>query len=236
MRKWAYTMFKHSEVMEMPLWLRKIVVALITVFTLGLVTPPANFLANVSGSTSKANLVNSNSEDATKDTIQNVTLSVEQSNTEPNYRLPWPEVAAGLESEENIDTYFMDYSKYHVNQQAMTKFGERISSKIGEQFTNEISPKIYEAIELFTKEVSEDSIPHLTITEKPSSGYGEKIFHIYDVRDGADRFRVHVRREHPPQNGYWFSFHYHTISDQFQAHHDLGKIFWDNNTPPKWMA
>ena len=63
-----------------------------------------------------------------------------------------------------------------------------------------------------------------------------KIFHVYNRLTGEDLLRFHVRRDHPPQDGYWFNFHYHTAEDGFQSHHELGSIYWDRNTPPDWMS
>ncbi|MGM9926871.1 MAG: YpjP family protein [Bacillus sp. (in: firmicutes)] len=116
------------------------------------------------------------------------------------------------------------------------KFGERIKPRIEEEFTNVILPKIEEAIALYVNEYPESELKHLTISEKPASGVGEKIFHIYDHNSGQDLIRFHVRRENVPQQGHWFNFHYHTEQDQFAAHHELGSIYWDTNTPPHWAS
>jgi hypothetical protein len=82
----------------------------------------------------------------------------------------------------------------------------------------------------------EEQLHYLAVTENPSGGMGERIFHIYRVDSGEDIIRFHVRREHPPQDGYWFQFHYHTYHDDFQTHYELGKIYWDKNTPPQWRT
>lgn len=218
----------------MPQWLRKVIVVSITIFTLGLVSPPTNFLAAPTSSSSRTDVVKTETKQAVSN--NHIHSVVEEISIEPDFQLPWPEIAADLAAEESIQAYFIDYSNYHLENQAMLKFGERISERIGEQFTKEIKPNVQKAIESFTENLNVEDIPYLTISDQPSSGYGEKIFHIYDNRDGADRFRFHVRREHPPQSGFWFSFHYHTAEDQFRTHHELGKIYWDKNTPPKWMA
>jgi hypothetical protein len=82
----------------------------------------------------------------------------------------------------------------------------------------------------------EESLANLKVTETPGGGLSEKIFHITNSKANEDVIRFHVRRDHPPQQGYWFNFHYHTHHDNFQAHHELGSIYWNKNTPPKWMT
>jgi hypothetical protein len=221
----------------MPLWLRKLVVVLITVFTLGLVTPPTHFLTGDSESTSKADVVKTNADknDEESDLGYQLTTTLDAEQY-IDYQLPWPEIAASISSSEDINTHFLNYTKHHADKQTMVKFGERIQNKVGQDYLHEISPKIEEVITSLCNDLNTDTIRNLAVSNKPSSGYGEKIFHIYDIRDGSDQLRVHVRREHPPQDGYWFTFHYHTAEDNFQSHNNLGKLYWDKNMPPKWMA
>lgn len=219
----------------MPLWLRKLVVVLITVFTLGLVTPPAHFLTGDSNSTSKADLINSSSDKSDDDGQQEYKHVGHTSSQVIDYQLPWPEIAASI-SNEDLNTQFLDYAKKRADQQTMLKFGERIQNRLADDYMQEISPKIEEVVASYFDGLNEETIRNLAITNSPSAGYGEKIFNIYDVRDGNDQFRMHVRREHPPKDGYYFSFHYHTAKDEFQSHNQIGKLYWDKNMPPKWMA
>jgi hypothetical protein len=220
----------------MPLWLRKLVVVFITVFTLGLVTPPAHLLDDSdSASKTKADFIKPNA-NSSHDSGQSYQLTTHDTGQDVDYQLSWPEIAASLSENEELNTHFLDYIQYHADELTMIKFGERIQNRLADEYMNEISPKIHEVVAAISNELSTDTIRNLTISNNPSSGYGEKIFHIYDVRDGNDKFRFHVRREHPPQDGYWFSFHYHTDMDDFQSHNNLGKLYWDKNMPPKWMA
>ena len=97
-----------------------------------------------------------------------------------------------------------------------------------------ILPKIEVALEEMASQFPDEQLQSLTISEKPSGGRSEKIFHIYDTESGKDIIRFHVRQDHIPLEGYWFNFHYHTYHDSFSAHYELGSIYWDTNTPPKW--
>src|SRR5699024_12744030 len=71
----------------------------------------------------------------------------------------------------------------------------------------------------------EDEAPYIGITEKPSTGYGERIFNIYDYRTQRDIARFDVRRDNRPQDGYWFNFHYHLGDDNFEKHYEIGEIY-----------
>ena len=82
----------------------------------------------------------------------------------------------------------------------------------------------------------EEDLSQLAISERPSGGTSEKIFHIQDQLTNKDVIRFHVRRDHPPQEAHVFNFHYHLANDQFQKHHDLGVIHWNKSTPPRWMT
>lgn len=99
-----------------------------------------------------------------------------------------------------------------------------------------ILPNIEKAIKEVMDQYDDNDLRYLTITERPTGGHSERIFHIYDGKKQHDVIRFHVRRDHPPKEGYWFNFHYHTYHDKFQKHHTLGAIYWAKNTPPKWMS
>lgn len=118
----------------------------------------------------------------------------------------------------------------------MIKFGSKIGPVIADEFQNVILPKIEKALAEVTEQFPEEDLSYLTISEIPSGGRGEKIFHIYNEKTGKDIIRFHVRRDLRPQEGYWFNFHYHTYHDHFEKHYLLGEIFWDKNTPPRWMS
>jgi len=120
--------------------------------------------------------------------------------------------------------------------QSYQKFGSRIKPVIENEFKEIILPNIHKAIEETAAKIPEEDLAYLIISEEPGGGYSEKIFHIKNSLTGKDVIRFHVRRENPPQAGYWFNFHYHTASDEFAQHYPLGSIYWNKNTPPKWMS
>lgn len=124
--------------------------------------------------------------------------------------------------------------KDKAEENASQKFGEKIQPKINNEFKEMILPKIEVAIEEMASQFPDDQLQSLTISEKPGGGRSEKIFHIYDSNSGKDIIRFHVRQDHIPLEGYWFNFHYHTYHDSFSSHYELGSIYWDTNTPPKW--
>jgi hypothetical protein len=111
-----------------------------------------------------------------------------------------------------------------------------ISEQVGDEYRNLIVPKIGEVMNGISRQYDEETLRNLVVSQSPSGGSGEKILHIYDGRSGQDLVRFHVRRDHPPKDGYWFNFHYHVDKDQFETHHNLGNIYWDKDTPPQWRA
>ena len=117
---------------------------------------------------------------------------------------------------------------------AYRKFGDKIKPRIEDEFNDLILPKMEEAIAAAAEDFHDDELKSLSVSEKPSSGRGERIFNLYDQETGKDIIRFHVRQENPPQQGYWFDFHYHTSADSYEGHYQLGRIYWDKNTPPKW--
>jgi hypothetical protein len=120
--------------------------------------------------------------------------------------------------------------------QSYQKFGTKIKPVIENEFREIILPNIQSALQEMAFQFPEDDLKNITITEQPSPGHSEKIFNIKNSVTGKDILRFHVRRDNPPQAGYWFNFHFHTYHDGFQSHYDLGSIYWDKNTPPKWMS
>ncbi|PLT28414.1 YpjP family protein [Peribacillus deserti] len=116
------------------------------------------------------------------------------------------------------------------------KFGDKIRPKIEKEFKEVILPKMEEAIGQLSLTLSDEELSQLEVTENPAGGNGERIFNITNKVTGKPVIKFHVRREQPPLEGFWFNFHYHTAADQFMTHHDLGKIYWDKNTPPNWKT
>jgi hypothetical protein len=120
--------------------------------------------------------------------------------------------------------------------QSYQKFGSRIKPVIQDEFREIILPKIETAISQTAAIFPEEDVRSLSITEQPGGGNSEKIFHIKNMATGKDILRFHVRRDNPPLDGFWFNFHYHTIFDGYETHHDLGSIYWSKDIPPKWMS
>lgn len=194
-------------------WLRKSLFVTISILTFGLVTP--------------SQLINQ--------------ANAEKINDRDGFETPAPErnfVQANsylIETEFNREKFMQELIK-QAEIQSYQKFGTRIKPVIESEFREIILPNIEKAIEETASQFPEDRVKNLTITEQPGSGLSEKIFNIKDSVSGKDIIRFHVRRDNPPQAGYWFNFHYHTYHDDFHTHHELGSIYWDRNTPPKWMS
>lgn len=193
----------------MPAWLRKSLVVLISFFTFGMVSP------------AQANGFLTTTTDRSDKTASAETTYIDILET------PYDEGAA----REN----FIDRAMKEAEDQSFLKFGPKIGPVIGDEFRQTILPNIEKAIELVAEQYPGEKIDSLKITEMPGGGESEKIFHISGDK-GKDIIRFHVRRDQPPKEGYWFNFHYHTYHDSFQTHYELGRIFWDKNTPPKWKS
>jgi hypothetical protein len=201
----------------MPKWLRKSFVVLVTILTFGMVTPSQNFLYdNVHAQ-----------KQPKRDAIE--TDPVEKQNETSVEETNFEETAS-------IEDVFIQNMMKEAEEQSYRKFGPRIKPVIEDEFKEVILPNIEKAIEDVAAQYPKEELSHLEVTEIPGGGTSEKIFHIVDSRTNQDLIRFHVRRDHPPLDGYWFNFHYHTHHDNFQAHHHLGSIYWDKNTPPKWKS
>ncbi|MDR4948316.1 YpjP family protein [Neobacillus cucumis] len=194
-------------------WLRKSLFVTISILTFGLVTP-----------TQLMNQANAN-----KITERD---GVETAAPERNYVHSNNYV---VESEFNREEFIQGLIK-KAEIQSYQKFGTRIKPVIENEFREIILPNIERALEETATQFPESEVKNLTITEQPGAGLSEKIFNIKDSVSGKDILRFHVRRDNPPQEGYWFNFHYHTYHDQFHTHYELGSIYWAKNTPPKWMS
>lgn len=194
-------------------WLKKSLFVIVSILTFGLVTP--------------SQLMNTvNAENHTdRDVVE--APSIENNFARKNEFID--------ESQFNKAAFMQDLLK-QAELQSYQKFGTRIKPVIENEFREVILPNIEAALEETAAQFPEDDLQNLTITEQPGKGLSEKIFNIKNAETGKDILRFHVRRENPPQAGYWFNFHYHTYHDEYQTHHDLGSIYWDKNTPPKWMS
>lgn len=194
-------------------WMKKSLVILFSMATFGLVTPPASLADQVKASEDSVSKSSFNDENINQ--VVPSILEVEQ--------LP-------LSKEQFLTNLLAD-----AEQRSFVKFGDKIGVVIEDEFKEVIFPKMEEIITYYLN-VEDDALFHQLEISKPSSGTGEKIFHIYNTQTGEDVLRFHVRRENRPLEGYWFNFHYHTYHDSFQSHKDLGSIYWDKNTPPNWMS
>ena len=205
--------------MKMPLWMKKSVVVLLSIMTLGLVSP------NDFHWFDEANAAKPDNENA----HENAAAAADVISAPTVY------IQSEYETEE-IDerTRLLESLSEKAEQNSYIKFGDRIGPRIEDEFNSIILPKIEEAIAAYISECPDAEIPYISITENPSNGLGEKIFNIYNNNTNKNLILFHVRRENVPQEGHWFNFHYHTAADQFVAHHSLGSIYWDKNTPPHW--
>lgn len=190
-------------------WMRKTLVILFTIATFGMVAPPAALTVE---------------EHSSEDSTAKLTNSDKHFFTD--------ETAYWQQPKENCLSTFVAAAEV----QSFQKFGDKIGTVIEDEFRQIILPKMEEAIKQYVDEYSDEDIRDLAISKKPADGKGEKIFHLYNKQTGQDVLRFHVRRDHPPKQGYWFNFHYHTHHDSFQKHHELGSIYWNQNMPPNWMT
>ncbi|MBN8190662.1 YpjP family protein [Bacillus sp. NTK074B] len=194
----------------MSIWLKKSFFVLLSILTFGLVSPSQPFLNEENHALAK-------------------------NNGKPSSVEATPEESG---EEEPVLTHdeFLETMLVQAEKNAYEKFGTKIKPFIEDEFRSLILPNIERAIEDTAAQFPEEDLTSLTISEVPQYAKTEKIFHIYDERSGEDIIRFHVRKDHPPKDGYYFNFHYHTAHDKFHAHHELGSIYWDKNTPPQWMS
>ncbi|WP_201713241.1 YpjP family protein [Rossellomorea arthrocnemi] len=194
----------------MSIWLKKSFFILLSILTFGLVSPSQAFLNEENHALAK-----NNGKPATMESTPEETREEESV------------VSHGV---------FIENMLAQAEKNAYEKFGTKIKPVIEDEFKSLILPNIEKAIADTASQFPEEDLTSLTISEVPQYAKTEKIFHIYDERSGEDVIRFHVRKDHPPKDGYYFNFHYHTVHDQFQTHHDLGNIYWNKNTPPQWMS
>jgi hypothetical protein len=189
-------------------WIRKSAVVLVSILTFGLITP-SQLINNINAE--KPN---------ERDTVESAP------SRQPSYfeetRLSKEEILVELFKQAELQSYH--------------KFGTRIKPVIENEFKEIIMPNIEKAIQESAAQFPTEDLLNLAITESPGKGQSEKIFNIKNRDTNTDVLRFHVRRDNPPQAGFWFNFHYHTYHDDFQSHHELGSIYWAKNTPPKWMS
>ncbi|KOS68391.1 hypothetical protein AEA09_07360 [Lysinibacillus contaminans] len=196
-------------------WVQKSIVIMVAFLTFGLITPTHEIWDAFDQNSSNRSAIGSSN--------ANRASAAE------------PEVIDNTEIQQEA----IDYGSLLVDaakEQSYIKFGTKIGPKISDEFETIIFPKMEEAIAMTVAELDDESLASLTITEKPSGNYGEKIFNITNSQTGDDVIRFHVRTEKRPQEGYYYNFHYHSAEDNFMTHYNLGDIYWEKNTPPKWLS
>ena len=193
--------------------LQKLLVSAVAVLTLGFITPSHTIWEN---------LLEHNNNHKTQ-------LSKQSTSTQNYIDTVYQDRELDVES-------FSENVLFQAKEQAYIKFGSKIGPKIGDEFNNIIFPKIEEAIHMTIDNVEQQDIKNLAITENPCGDYSEKIFHIYNTTTRKDVIRFHVRTENRPFDGYYYNFHYHTYTDKFASHYNLGEIYLSKDTPPKWLS
>ncbi|WP_019414360.1 YpjP family protein [Paenisporosarcina sp. TG20] len=189
-------------------WIQKSLVIIVAFLTFGIISPTHILWENL--------LV---------DKVNQKSISTHS--TQPSYT---------IELTDEQPNSFVEDTIIQAKEQSLLKFGSRIGPVITNEFDQIIFPKIQEAIEFTLFNLDDESLKTLVISEKPTGNNSEKMFHIYDSTSGYDIIRFHVRTDRKPQDGYFFNFHYHSASDQFFKHYQLGDIYWSKNMPPKWMS
>lgn len=199
---------------QMKQWLQKFLVITVALLTFGLITPNHSIWESLE-----------NGQQSNRNTTTNYK---ELDFSQPDLEEDTPT------HEESADP--VDWIMQAAKEQSYIKFGSKIAPVIGEEFEQRIFPQFETVITETFAQIDEESKQYLTISDKPSGNYSEKIFHIANGQTGKDILRFHVRTEKRPLDGYFYNFHYHTYEDQFASHHTIGEIHWSKNTPPKWLS
>ncbi|MGJ9382230.1 YpjP family protein [Salipaludibacillus sp. CF4.18] len=207
----------------MKLWLKKLSVVLITFMTVGMYIPPT--------------YLDAEAESANKEVVSS-------NDRLPETDTPLPDIGEIEETQlDSLDDEDDDVSDHYIHmvtnqakEQTVTKLGPKIVNKVENDVMTTILPHIEEVIVGLFEEAGQEKFQFYEITEDLTPGYGEKIFNVYDHQAKQDVAMFHVRREIRPKEGYWFNFHYHLSNDDFEEHYNIGDIYWDKNTPPKWMS
>ncbi|RYL93551.1 YpjP family protein [Sporolactobacillus sp. THM19-2] len=210
-----------------PKFMRKTLIGIVAVLTFGAIVPtfPANYLDKQSD---KQNI------QSTKGQKTDLPAYVETQ--EASRRTGWSAAVPDDEPVEKLISAFSSYALLEVRYQGLHKFGRRITEKMGYQYATEVAPAFAAVIRELSRGHDSEWVRSLAVTHSAAPGLGERILHIYNTDSGKNVLKLHVRRDHPPLDGYWFDFHYHSARDGFQAHHELKKIYWGKNIPPKWRA
>jgi len=204
-------------------WFRKIFVVFVAILTLGLYIPPTYLDAEAADKndivSSERNVDSDSSTETRRDPID---ITIEEE--------------AQKDEEPPTAEFYISTITEQAKEQTVSKLGPRIIEKVEVDFEKDILPSIEDVVQSILAQAGDDEVPYYSISEEPSAGYGEQIFSMYDERSNQEVARFHVRRDKRPGEGYWFNFHYHLSQDDFEEHHPIGEIYWDKNTPPKWMS
>lgn len=206
----------------MKLWLRKLSVVLITFMTLGIYIPPT-YLDDLTDSNEYIES-SSNSDESLISTRAAVDKQTDV------------DAINEVNIENNTSDHFIGLLTEQAKGQTTAKLGPKIVNKVEDEFNDVILPSMESVIRGILVEAGDEELPYYGISEQPAQGIGERIFNIYNFKTSEDVAKFHVRRDKRPQEGYYFNFHYHLSTDGFEEHYDIGEIYWDKNTPPKWMA
>ncbi|SES15749.1 YpjP family protein [Salisediminibacterium halotolerans] len=208
----------------MPYWMKRFWTALIAVLTVGLYIPQLDADADNDVKEAPVNPYDESLFTDTDNAFAEVSDTSDLNEDETDF--------SAFAADEDIVQFFTERAK----EETLTKLGPKISGKVEDHIAEEIFPTMEEAIHSIFDDWPSDDLTVLELREQKSSYTGEKIFHIVDSDKNEDVARFHVRRDLKPKEGYWFNFHYHTHDDNFSSHHEIGEIYWDKNTPPKWMS
>jgi hypothetical protein len=213
----------------MQMWLRKLLVGMVAVLTLGTIVPTGYL--HINNKTAR--------EDVQEAQAEGYSHSILDARPEEKQRRTETEETDAESrplSRTELQDQLVSLSVKEAVNQGEKKFGLRIQKQIGNEYEQMIVPKFSQAVRTMSNQLSDEQLRQVSISRHPSSGLGERIIHIYDENSKESYLKLHVRRDHPPLEGYWFNFHYHTYEDGFTGHHDLAKIYWNKNTPPNWQA
>ncbi|QHS22804.1 hypothetical protein GWK91_07535 [Virgibacillus sp. MSP4-1] len=205
--------------------IKKFLLIAITILTLGMYTPPALLEADAAES-EEVDSSKTKSNNDTQTENDTITHEINDYFNLTNFHAPQ------ADDHHTTQSALTEIAK----EQTKAKLGPKIMDQVEDDFITEILPNIEKTIHTLLKNIDKQDIRYYGVSEEAVSGYGEKIFVLYDVRTNNEIARFDVRRENRPHEGYWFNFHYHLEEDQFEKHYNIGEIYYDKNTPPRWMS
>ena len=92
-----------------------------------------------------------------------------------------------------------------------------------------------EAIAMTVANLDDQTAASLTISERPSGNYGEKIFNVFNNETGTDLIRFHVRTEKDHRKA-TTTTSTTTVPRTTSWHITTLAISIGKNTPPKWLS